>query len=113
MSSHIHCDKSEALGQLRIHLSAPREPTLRNAMDEKNWPTPRVTRRDEMQLYAAPALHAVTIHADPLPLTSSHRLMICSRQDTRPYPRPRKYGYSLLKIWPFDSISNNLTIVPR
>jgi hypothetical protein len=42
--SHIHCYKSEAIGQVRVDLSTPRKPTLREAVDEQERATLRVSR---------------------------------------------------------------------
>src|SRR5882757_10791619 len=62
MASEVDGNKPIVIGQCRIHLSSPSEPTLRQAMDEYNRTSARVARFNEVQLNASPAAHHVMLH---------------------------------------------------
>ena len=62
MASYVNRNKPIVIGQCRIHLSSPGEPTLRKAMDKYNRMSVRVARFNEVQLNASPAAHHVMFH---------------------------------------------------
>jgi hypothetical protein len=62
MAAHVDGDKSIAIGQCRMHLSSPGEPTLRKAMDKYNRTSARIARFNEVELNASPAAHHVMLH---------------------------------------------------
>jgi hypothetical protein len=62
MTSHVDRDKSIAIGQCRMHLSSPGEPTLRKAMDKYNRTSARVARFNDVELSTSAAAHHVMLH---------------------------------------------------
>ena len=65
VTPHIHCDKSVVLGQVRVHLPTPREPTLRKAMDKHDGAPAWVARLDKVELCATTACDLVVFHHLP------------------------------------------------
>jgi hypothetical protein len=62
VAAQIQRHEPEGVGQIGIHLSSPGEGRLRQAMDEKDWPSARVTRFDEVESNASTARDAVVSH---------------------------------------------------
>src|SRR5688572_4822556 len=62
MSPQVHRDKPIAVAQVRVQLPAPRQPALRDSMDEHNRTAARVARLDQMELHAAAAGDRVMLH---------------------------------------------------
>lgn len=62
MASHIHRHKAVSIGQVRGHLPAPGEPTLRKAVDEENRTTTRVARLDDVELHASAPRDLMALH---------------------------------------------------
>jgi hypothetical protein len=60
--SHVHRHQPVAIAKLRVQLTAPGEPALREAVDEYNRTAARVAGLDDVELCPAAARDGVMLH---------------------------------------------------
>src|SRR5262245_1347760 len=62
VSAQINRDQPECICQVGIHLPAPRQPALREAVNENDWTSLRGTGLPDMKSNAATAADQVRLH---------------------------------------------------